>query len=69
MKSEIYFSSSAPNPMSTTMKLIHFEKIDFDKTVGVTSNKLELVTWCQKTFYTDVLMYSKYKYSLCWEYW
>ena len=56
MKSEIYFSSSAPNPMSTTMKLIHFEKIDFDKTVGVTSNKLELVTWSQKTFYTDKLM-------------
>ncbi len=53
MKSEIYFSSSAPNPMSTTMKLIHFEKIDFDETVGIKSQKLELVPWCQKIFYTD----------------
>ena len=59
MKSQIFFSSPAPNPTSTTMKLIHFEKIDFDKTVGITSNKLESVPWCQKAFYTEKLI------SLC----
>ena len=38
--SENYFCSSAPNPMSTAMKLIHFEKIDFDDSVEIKSNKL-----------------------------
>ena len=59
MKSEIYFSSPAPNPTTNTMKLIHFEKIDFDKPVEIASKELELVPWCQKTFYTDKLI------SLC----
>ena len=30
-----YFSSPAPNPMSTSMKLIHFEKIDFDNSIFI----------------------------------
>ena len=59
MKSETYFSSPAPNPMSTLMYLIHFEKIDFDKPVIITSKELVPVPWCHKTFYTDKLI------SLC----
>ena len=59
MKSETYFSSPAPNPMSTSMYLIHFEKIDFNKPVVITSKELVPVPWCQKTFYTDKLI------SLC----
>ena len=48
-----YFSSSAPNPMSTSMKLIHFEKVDFDNSVEIKSQDLQEVPWCQKNFYTD----------------
>ena len=48
-----YFSSSAPNPLGTTMKLIHFERIYFDKAVEIKSNQLQDVSWCQKNFYTD----------------
>ena len=48
-----YFCSSAPNPMSTTMKLIHFERINFDNSVEIKSKDLQEVPWCQKNFYTD----------------
>ena len=48
-----YFSSPAPNPMSTSMKLIHFEKVDFDNSVEIKSQDLQEVPWCQKNFYTD----------------
>ena len=51
--SENYFVSSAPNPMSTTMKLIHFEKINFDYSVEIKSQELQEVSWCQNQFYTD----------------
>ena len=51
--SENYFSSSAPNPMSSTMRLIHFEKIDFDHSIEIKSNQLQIVPWCQKKFQTD----------------
>ena len=39
--------------MSTTMKLIHFEKINFDYSVEIKSKDLQEVSWCQKQFYTD----------------
>ena len=48
-----YFCSPAPNPMSTTMKLIHFEKISFDYSVEIKSRELQEVPWCQKKFYID----------------
>ena len=35
-----YFSSPAPNPMSTSMKLIHFEKVYFDNSVEIKSQYL-----------------------------
>ena len=53
MNTETYFSSPAPNPISNTMKLIHFEKINFDKSVLINSKVLTTVPWCQKNFYTD----------------
>ncbi len=48
-----FFCSSAPNPMSTTMKIIHFERINFDNSVEIKSTYLQEVPWCQKKFYTD----------------
>ena len=48
-----YFSSSAPNPISSSMKLIHFEKIEFDHSIEIKSKVLQIVPWCQKNFYTD----------------
>ena len=45
--------------MSTAMKLIHFERIDFDDSVEIKSNKLQEVPWCQKQLYTDKIL------SLC----
>ena len=51
--SENYFCSSAPNPMSTAMKLIHFEKIEFSHSVEIKSKELQEVPWCQKQFYTE----------------
>ena len=53
MNTETYFSSPAPNPISNTMKLIHFEKINFDKSFLINSKVLTIVPWCQKNFYTD----------------
>ena len=53
MISDNFFSSSAPNPTSNMMKLIHFEKINFDKTVEIKSKELTMVPWCQKIFYID----------------
>ena len=48
-----YFSSSAPNPMSTAMKLTHFERINFDNSVEIKSKQLQEIPWCQKYFYTE----------------
>ena len=50
---DTYFSTSAPTPMSTSMKLLHFERITFDNSVEITSKELQIVPWCQKTFYAD----------------
>ena len=50
---EIYLISPAPNPISTTMKLIHFEKIIFDNSVEIKSNHLQKITCGQKNFYSN----------------
>ena len=50
---ENYFASSAINPTSVSMKLLHFEKVDFDNSVEIQSKNLQTVPWCQKNFYAD----------------